>query len=158
MNKNNRIVTICVIVVFVMIGVYVFISSNITKEHTPNYNLDDFYVLPKRKLGVNEYKPVQVSDEDMVKTYFNNYVICFLEDPDRAYSYLSANAKKIYPTISAFKAHLSAITQNFTTLPEIDRYEYVSSKEAKVVKISDKSGYRYTFTIEAVMKYTVDFE
>lgn len=160
MNKNNRIITIAVILVFASIGAYFIISSRINNEYLPNYNLDDFYVIPNKKVGVNEYKAAQVNDEDMVRTYFNTYTMMLFEDINRAYTYVGEKTRKFYPNIMSFRIIAGNLTKNFTELPQIDRYEISNEKDTnnQIIKVSDKTGHIYVFTVEAVMKYTVDFE
>ncbi len=160
MNKNNRVVTLAVILIFAAIGAYVVIGSRIHSEYVPNYQLEDFYIAPSRKMGINEYKPASVTDEDMVITYFNTFVVCLIEDMERAYGHLSEKGRKLYPNMLSFRILVSNLTDGFTELPRIDSYEMSKDKDTdrQIIKISDKNGHIYVFTIEAVMKYTVDFE
>ena len=81
------------------------------------------------------------------------------EDINKAYSLLSEKSRKErFQSLAAFKVTANALTKQYTELPKIEKYEISQKKETKIFKISDKSGNKYTFNIEAVMKYTVDIE
>lgn len=160
MNKNNRVVTFVIILIFAAIGIYFVVSSRIDVEYAPNNDVEDYYAIPNRKTGVNEYKPASVTEEDMVRTYFNSYVLLLVEDLPRAYAHLSEKSRGFYPNSVAFRVLAANLTSNFTELPQIDRYEISKEKNAEIqtIKVSDTKGHIYVFTVEAVMKYTVDFE
>lgn len=161
-NKNITIVSLCIVATVILIGAYIIISSRIDAKYTPNYNLDDFYPYPEKKLGVNEYQVVSVDEQEMVKTYFDTYVMSFFEDIDDAYAHLDNDySLEAFPNIRLFKEKIITITDNFTYLPVFKSYTPIIDEEnpdLTIYKIKDKKDNVYIFTIEAVMKYTVRFE
>lgn len=157
MKKNNKVITIILILIMILLGAYFIISSRIDAKYQPNYTLEDFYEMPKRKVGVNEYTVASVDEEDMVVTYFNTYVMMFFENIDEAYSLLDEySSLETYPNIEEFKKKVSSLTVGFTEIPKINEYSISKDDDGHTVyTVSDKKGNIYTFTIEAVMKYTV---
>ncbi len=161
-SKNITIVSIFLVLLFILIGAYMIISSHIDAKYTPNYNLDDFYPYPEKKLGVNEYQVVTVSEQEMIKTHFDAFVMSFFEDIDASYSHIENDwGLENYPNIRLFKEKIITLTDNFTYLPEFHSYAPITddeNKDLKIYKVKDKKNNVYVFTIEAVMKYTVRFE
>ncbi len=161
-NKNITIVSFCIVAFVVFIGAYIIISSRIDAKYTPNYNLDDFYPYPEKKLGVNEYQVVKVSEQEIVKTYFDSFVMSFFEDIDGSYSNLENDyGLDNYPNIRLFKEKVITLTDNFTYLPEFKSFAHMTDEENPnliMYKVKDKKDNIYIFTVEAVMKYTVRFE
>lgn len=161
-NKNITIVSFSIVAIVIFICAYIIISSRIDAKYTPNYNLDDFYPYPEKKLGVNEYQVARVSEQEMVKTYFDSFVMSFFEDIDSAYAHLENDwGLDNYPNIRVFREKVITLTNNFTYLPEFKSFTYMTDEEnpdLKMYKIKDKNDNIYIFTVGAVMKYTVRFE
>lgn len=156
-NKNSVMISIILVVLALLLGVYFIVSSRIDAKYTPNYNLDDFYKYPEKTLGVNEYKVVSVQESDMIKTYFSAYARLLMEDINDAYNHLDDNTGRTYPNIDSFKNKVGSLTNNFTKRPVFSSYTIENTKENIVYKIKDTRGNIYIFTVEAVMKYTVSF-
>lgn len=154
--KSKNVVSIIFIVGFIMVGVYFIFSTRISVKYEPNFTLEDYYNIPIKKVGINEYKMSTVTWEDMVKIYFNNYMTLFFEDIDESYNYLDEEVKsKKFQSIDIFKNKVMEITKNFEEMPKIKEYNIDSDGDIKIITIIDQNGYQYVFNIEGVMKYTV---
>ena len=104
MKNKNLLVYIIIIAIMIFIGIYAIINNLIKSEYSPDYTLDDFYIIPNKKIEVNGYTVSTVNDEDMVNTYFNIYTLMLFEDIDKAYSKLNEDYRnKKYPDINSFK-------------------------------------------------------
>lgn len=158
MKKNVNVVSIVIIIFFVLLGAYIIISNRIGDAFEPNYTLEDFYTIPRKEVGVNEYTPVLTTEEDMVKTYFNTYVSLLFESLSTAYSLLDSSELEKFPNLETFKKYASDLTDDFKELPRIKDYKIETIDGKKIITIGDANFNRYIFTIEAVMKYTVKFE
>ena len=159
MKNKNLPVYIVIIAIMIFIGIYAIINNLIKSEYSPDYTLEDFYIVPDKKVEVNGYTVSTVSDEDMVNTYFNTYTLMLFEDIDKAYSKLNADYRtKKYPNIKSFNDYVANITNNFTELPQIKEY-YIEKKEKETIyRIIDKNGNKYIFAVTAVMEYEVYFD
>ncbi len=159
-HKNVTLVSICIIIIIILLGLYLIISSRIKAMYTPNYNLDDFYPYPIKTLGVNEYQVVKVDDEEVIRDYFNSFIRLCLENTSEAYSLLDNDyAIEFYPTLNSFKEYVASITDNYTYMPVFSMYTYLSSNDdTTTYQIKDKNNNIYIFEVEAVMKYTVRFQ
>lgn len=158
-EKNNVKLYVIVGVLFGMIAIYVIARYSIKSQYTPNYLLEDFYVMPERVLGVNEYSVSRVTNEDMAKTYFNLFASMMLFNTDKSYEYLNPTYRENnYPTLDSYRNKVALLTDNFTKQPQIDSYNYVEKDNVMRYIVVDKNGNRYRFDATAVMKYTVYFE
>lgn len=146
---------IVLILVFVLTGIYVLIITNVKKEYTPNYDLKDFYGMP-RKMDVNEYTIVNVKEEDMVKTYFNTYIESVFENTKESYKLLDNEYKnKKYKTYDEYLNYIKSITNDFNDMPKVKKYNIINKKDYKLYVIKDNKNNTYIFKAEAVMKYTI---
>lgn len=157
MKRQNIVIPILLIIIMLAYGAYLIISSHLSSNYEPNYLLEDYYVKPE-KVKVNEYKIANVTKDDMVYTYFNTYVIMLFEDINKAYSKLDDVTQDKYPNVESFRQYVNGLTNNFTEIPRIDKYEYDRKDDIEIYRISDKNGNYYIFYVEAVMKYTISFE
>ena len=152
--SNNTKITILLISTFVLIGVYIWIKSTIYVTYKPSYEIEDFYTLPDRKMSVNEYKNVKVTDDEMAKKYFNVFMSTVFSNPIESYGLLEDDYREEnYPTYGMYLDYIKNITNDFTTWPLADSYK----KENNNYTVIDENGYKYIFVIEAVMKYRVKF-
>lgn len=159
-NKSAVLVSSFLVVIIVLIGVYFVISSQIDANYVPNYLLEDFIPFPEKSLGVNEYKVVTVSEEDMIKNYFNSFVSLMLENIDEAYEKLDDETKlDIYKDINSFRIKVEFITVDYAIVPSFAEYSVSSDEDGKKIYIvKDKRNNIYRFIVEAVMKYTVSLD
>lgn len=157
MNNSTK-VTIIFVSIFILIGVYLLINRTINSNYTPAYEKEDFYTIPDRKLAINEYKNVSISNEDMIKKYFNIFISNIFNNREASYNLLDNDYKESkYPTYGMYLNYLNTITDNFTSLPSMSKYR-IDEENGKIkYVVIDKKNYEYVFIIEAVMKYKVRF-
>ena len=73
-------VIIFAVVLLLFTGIYLIIDVIFNKENNEDVFLKNY--------KVNEYIPVYVSDEDMAKIYFNDYIHIMYSNIDTAYNLL----------------------------------------------------------------------
>lgn len=155
--KNVNIPTIVIICVLVSIGAYFVISMQIRKTYTPTYEKADEFTT--QSVGVNEYKVVNVNTDDIVNMYFNTFMTLALEEPDKAYQKLDDIFRENrFPKLESFRSWIETLSDNYNSIPEVDKYDITSEDGMKVIRISDNKGNIFLFKIEAVMKYSVTIE
>ena len=156
-KPNNLIVYIVLILIAVGIGIYVIISNSINSDYNPDYNLDNAYVMPSRKVDVNEYKVATVREDEMVSTYFNTFITLMLETPQKSFTYIDSDYKelKYNNDINKYVEHIKVLTNDYTYLPKIDVYKKEILGTNTIYNVLDTNGNKYIFSIEAVMKYRV---
>ena len=158
MSSSTKI-TVFIVSIFVLLGIYIWIKSTIKVNYVPAYEIDDFYTIPDRRMSVNEYKNVLVSDDEMAKKYFNVFISTMINNPEKSYGLLEDDYREEnFPTYGKYLAYIKNITKDFTDWPLADSYKKESDGENMIYVVKDKQGYKYVFIIEAVMKYKVKFE
>lgn len=156
--RKNSIVAIILVLIAISIGAYFLISARLDARYIPNYELEDFYQKPIKKVGVNEYVVTSVSKEDMAFSYFNIYTNMFYEDLSSAYQKLDPKEKEKYPSINSFERFVSSITDDFTSILKMEGYDIKNEDDMTVYEIKEENGHIFKFKIEGVMKYTVSIE
>lgn len=158
-NKNLTVVSIILVLIAVLTGVYFVLSSRIKVNYTPNYALKDGRV-PKEKQEINEYKVFNVTLEDMARTYFNSYITLMFEDINEAYNILEDTTQDLYPNVESFKQKANLLTDNFTHYPVFKAYKTETDKdeEVDIYKVKDSNNNIYTFKVKSVMNYKVNLE
>ena len=160
MSKERiNVVPFIIIGIFVILGVYFLISWRIGALYKPNDRIEDYYSVPNRRVGLNEYSATRVTEEDMAKTYFDTFIMKLFENLDEAYSYLNDEYKKTKAsTKKSFEEVVVKLTDNYETLPEMERYGVQNEGDKKVYKVRDKKGNVYVFETSSVMNYKVSLE
>jgi hypothetical protein len=115
-------------------------------------NADDEIVYLK-DYDVNEYIPVYVSEEDMAKIYFNDYIYIMYSDINKAYSLLDEEYRdKRFGSVDNYKNYINSLDNlNYT----IDSFYIDDSGKNKVYGIYDTNGNIFIFETSGVMQYTV---
>ena len=156
--SNNTKVVILIVSIFILVGIYILVNRTIKSNYNPAYDLEDFYTIPDRRLAVNEYKNVSVSNEDMVKKYFNIFISNIFDNKEASYDLLDEDYRELkYPTYGTYLNYLNRITNDFTETPIISQYRLDEENGKVLYIVLDSNNYEYVFIIEAVMKYRVRF-
>lgn len=156
--NNSAKIAIFIISLFVIIGIYIIGNSTIKSSYTPAYVLEDFYTIPDRKISINEYKNINISDDEMAKKYFNTFMNSVLESPEKTYNLIEDDYKEeYYPTYGKYLSYLKEITTDFTVLPLAERYKKDYDGKHPIYVVIDNYGNEYVFIVEAVMNYKVKF-
>ena len=157
--KNSTKIIIVILFAFILIGIYFFINSRIKVYYEPVYNIDDFYTIPSRKLSVNEYKIVEINDEEAARKYFNIFISEVFNSRDKSYNLLDDDYKENrFPTYGMYLSYLNTVTNDFSLLPKISSYSKDISGNYTIYTVLDQNNYKYVFIVEAVMKYKVKFD
>ena len=159
MKTSNKKIYIFLIALALFIGIYIVANNSIRGTYTPDYNLDDFYEMPTKKVAVNEYRVVTKSEKEMLNIYFNTYITEIFENVDESYNRLDEDYRnKKFGGLNSYKNYLSSITKGFTSVPEIDKYYISNLKEETIYTVIDKNGNKYIFKIRGVMVFDVFFD
>lgn len=150
MKKNKKIIFLCVILV-----VFVFILLILNKiNNTVANSTEDFNYIKKYKS--NEYVPLYITEEDMVKKYLNDYKNNMLSDIEEAYYSLNKEYReKKFINIDGYKEYVKKSITLSTYSLEVDKYSVISVDGFKAFNVYDKSGNQYIFKEISIMDYEV---
>lgn len=102
---------------------------------------------------VNEYIPVYVTDEDMAKIYFNNYIYVMYSDINKGYNLLDEDYRnKRFGNIENYKNYIKSLN-NLSY--KIDSFYIDDSGENKIYGVYDTNGNIFIFKTNGIMQYTV---
>ena len=125
-------------------------SNDILKEG----NTEGFSYL--KKYGSNEYVPVYVTEEDMVKKYLNDYKNNILNDIEEAYNSLNKEYReKRFGSLDKYQKYVNNFITMSTYSMEVDKYSVSSMSGDKIFNIYDKSGNQYIIREKSIMNYEV---
>ena len=150
--RNKKIILICIVLLLAIFIVYLFKlnSNDILKEG----NTEGFSYL--KKYGSNEYVPVYVTEEDMVKKYLNDYKNNILNDIEEAYNSLNKEYReKRFGSLDKYQKYVNNFITMSTYSMEVDKYSVSSMSGDKVFNIYDKSGNQYIIREKSIMNYEV---
>lgn len=149
-----------IIVIFLGIAIYAIASSKIKSSFVPNYDLDDFYIVPKKNMQINEYSVVKVQKEDMIKKYFNTFISMMFGETDYSYNFVNSEYKKIKfnNDIQIYRDFVVNITDNYQIYPKIKEYREETRDNLTIYEIKDTNNNIYIFAVEGTMKYSVYFD
>ena len=141
---RNIIIFVAIIAVFSL--AYIIIDK-VTNKEEGNY---EEYL---KNYEVNEYIPVYISDDEMVKIYLNDYVYTMYSDIEKAYNLLDEDYRtQKFGDITNYQNYVNSLTYSTYTL---DSY-YIDSKEGyKIFGVYDTNGNVFIFKTKGVMQYTV---
>lgn len=149
--KNKRIIIVCITLLLVTFIIYLFVIND---KDILNETIEDYTYL--KNYSSNEYVPVYVTEEDMVKKYLNDYKNNMLSDVEEAYNNLNKEySEKRFGSLDKYKEYVNNFITISTYSMEVDKYSVSSMSGDKVFNIYDKSGNQYIIREKSIMNYEV---
>lgn len=150
--KKNIFLVIAVFIIIVCISYYFIRNYRASKVQYNSEAYIDNYVTVPRTYNVNEYTKLNISNENAVKIYFNDFKTLVMSDINEAYLKLNKEYReKKFPSIESFKNYLGSI--NFIN-SNIVKYSINSS----MYKMYDNNNHMYIFKFDGVLQYEVYFD
>lgn len=149
--KNKRVVIICILLLIIFLIIYLF---SISDEKLNVSKTEDYQYL--KNYSSNEYVPVYVTEEDMVKKYLNEYKNNMLYDVEEAYNSLNKEYRELkFKNIEGYKKYLNNYISAATYTMEVDKYAVSNIGGSKLFNVYDKSGNQYIFKELSIMNYEI---
>lgn len=152
-NWLFSILILLIIVIFTVIVILKVTKKNETFEYHPDYS-EVYYEIRNRK--ANEYRIMEVSDEDMAKSYYKDWVYMILNKPEEAYNMLDSNSKKEFDTYEKFEKWIDKYTTSKTKNGKILKYSYKTEASKNEIMILSEDNIRYRFYEYSVNNYKVE--
>lgn len=151
-KNNKKVIFICVILIILTMVIY-FIISHGDKENIKS-NLEDNSYL--KKYNSNEYIPVYITEEDIIKKYLNEFKNNMLYDIEEAYNSLNKEYReKRFSNLEGYKEYLNKVISLSTYSMSIEKYSVDRINGYKVFNVYDDSGYQYIIKEISIMNYEV---
>ena len=149
--KNKKTIIICILLILVVFIIYLLNQKNslLGGIDTENYEYLKNY-------KSNEFLPVYVTEEDMVKKYLNDYKNNMLFNVDDAFNSLNKEYReKRFGDLNGYKKYLESILSLSIYSTEVEKYSVTNIGGNKLFNIYDKSGNQYLIKELSIMNYEV---
>lgn len=144
-NSGLRNIIIFAVILLVFTGGYLIISKIVDDKNDEQVFLKNY--------KVNEYIPVYVSDEDMAKIYFNDYIHIMYSDINKAYNLLDEDYRnKKFGNIDNYKSYIKSL-DNLSY--KVDSFYIDDSHKYKIYGVYDTNGNIFIFKTNGIMQYSV---
>lgn len=147
-KKTFLIVIVFIILLLLYLGREFIASRSIYNE---SYLNGEDYVMNPKTYGVNEYSPVNITDEQMANIYLNDFKYYLYNDINYAYQLLNAEYRNLkFGSVDNFINYINGLNSSSFVM---DRYSV--SEDNDFIKIYTEYGEEYIFKIISVMEYEV---
>ena len=151
-NKKLIIFCIIVIVIFVLVGSVIKYKDNILALKYLKKGEDKKI----ERYEANEFIPIYVEEEDVVKKYLNDYKNNMVYNISEAYNMLNMNYRSIrFGSLENYKEYVDSILSLSTYSMEVDKYSVTNINGNKIFNVYDKSGYQYIIKEKSIMDYDI---
>lgn len=150
---NKKIIYICITIILLFVGGYYFID--LYKKNTSEVILDNLDEEIK-SYEANEYIPVYMTEEEMMKKYLTDFKNTMISNPSEAYNLLNEEYRIYkYGSVDNFISYINEIKSVAFYQLSVDKYDvkYVNGK--KVFDILGTDGNRYIIKELSIMNYEV---
>ena len=148
--KENKFLVILLIVLLVAIVAYFLIRFIFTTDkYIESYLRGEEYIMNPKTYGVNEYSPINITDEQMAIIYLNDFKKHIFDDINYAYSLLNESYRNLkFGSIDGFTNYVNSL--NFKDMI-IDKYAVNND----IITVYTKDEKKYIFKTISVMEYEV---
>lgn len=150
---NKKIIYICITIILVFVGGYYFID--LYKKNTSEVILDNLDEEIK-SYEANEYIPVYMTEEEMMKKYLTDFKNIMISNPSEAYNLLNEEYRIYkYGSVDNFISYINEIKSVAFYQLSVDKYDVKYVNGTKVFDILGTDGNRYIIKEISIMNYEV---
>ena len=156
LRKNIFIVIALLIIIGICVYYYIRDYRASITVYFDSITSEYVYEPIPRVYKVNEYAPVNVTNENAAKLYYNNYMNLIRFDIQVAYSKLNEQYRKEkFPTLDSFKSY---VEKNKLGSSKLSKYGTTTINGDFSYILTDTNENMYVFITDGVMQYTVMFD
>ena len=149
-KNNKRIIIICLLLILIVVIMVILSNYN----NNVNDNSDDIGI--KEHYDINEINFLNVTNEDIVRKYFNDYKNNMINNKEYAYNLLNKDYReKRFGTYDKYVEYLNNNIGDSIYSADIVKYNINGIGGKKVYGCEDSSGYKYIFKENSIMNYEV---
>lgn len=146
-NKKMLFLIIIFIIIIFLVVMYFISRNNIVR----NEGLIGDYDIINKKYGVNEYSVVNISDEQLVNIYLNNFRYYLFYETDSAYELLDDNYRNVkFGSIDMFKKYVNSLNYK-----DLSVKKYSISEGKNLIEVHTKNNEVFVFRIKGIFDYKV---
>lgn len=150
--KKYKYIVILIVIVLIFVLIYFIREYMASKEiYTESYLNGEEYIMNPKKYGVNEYSPMNISDEKMANIYLNDFKNNIFNDINYAYSLLNEEYRNLkFGSVENFINYVNGLDYS-----DIKVDSYSINKKKNTITVYTEKGNEYIFKIFSVMEYEV---
>lgn len=155
-------IKVLIIIIFVILLICIVMILKLKKDDNESQYISEIappeekYTKIKEKYECNEFEYINVTTDDLIKTYFNKYKEEIIEDVDKSYEMLDSDYRqKRFANIEEYKKY---INENYEQIigVNLNSYKIDTSNEGYVQYIClDENNNYYIFREFATMQYNI---
>lgn len=145
--------TFLLVLVFVVLLAFYLIRNFIASRtiYNESYLNGEDYIMNPKTYGVNEYSPVNISDEQIATIYLNDFKYNVYNDINYAYNLLNQEYRNLkFGAIDNFVNYVNNLNYNNMV---VDKYSVSADNE--FITVYTKDNNKYIFKVISVMEYEV---
>lgn len=151
--KNKKIIFVCILIIVLVVGGYYLV--NLYKINTSEVVFEE----PDEEIKsyeANEYIPIYMTQEEVMKKYLTDFKNTMLTDPESAYYLLNKEYREFkYDDIDDFVSYVNDIKSVALYQLTVDKYDVKSINGNKIFDILGTDGNRYIIKELSIMNYEV---
>ena len=150
--KKYKVIVLLVAVLLIFILAY-FIREYIASKdiYTESYLDGEEYIMNPKTYGVNEYSPMNVTDEQMASIYLNDFKNNLYNDINYAYELLNEEYRNLkFGSVDNFVNYVNGLNYKNMVMDS-----YSVNEGDSTITIYTKDDNTYIFKIISVMEYEV---
>lgn len=152
LKENKKIIIVCVIVILIVFIIY--LVKLIDKKYIFDNQVEEYSYL--KKYECNQFVPVYITEEDIVKKYFNEYKNNMIFDVNEAWNSLNKEYRELkFGTIDKYVEYVNNFITLSTYSMEVDKYSVSNVNGKKLFNIYDKNGNQYLIKEISIMNFEV---
>lgn len=151
--KNKKIIFVCILIIVLVVGGYYLV--NLYKINTSEVVFEE----PDEEIKsyeANEYIPIYMTQEEVMKKYLTDFKNTMLTDPESAYYLLNEEYRNFkYDNIEDFVSYVNEIKSVALYQLTVDKYDVKNINGNKIFDIVGTDGNRYIIKELSIMNYEV---
>jgi len=153
LRNNGKIILFCVILV--LLAIFLYYLSVINNRENGEILKESIDVEVKH-YEANEYIPVHMTEDQIVRKYLIDYKNLMINDVEEAYNTLNDEYRQLkYNDINEFISYVENIKSVSLYSLDVDKYEKRNVNGYKYFDILATDGNRYIFKEISIMDYEV---
>ena len=131
--------------------IYLIINIDNFKTYT-----FDQEIIKRESYAPNEVIPVYIDEEELVKSYYSEFINLLMDNPEEAYKLIKKEIKnENYPTFESFMQKIDEMISNGLFENRVREYRKDKYEDKTLYYITDTSGNTITIVETSIMDYEV---
>jgi len=152
LKDNKKTIFVCILLIIVVLGLYYLNNFKNNRGDGLGYEAD----IEISRYDANQYIPIYMTEEDIIKKYLNDFKNLMIYDIEEAFYTLNEEYRTLkYDNINDFIEYVNSIKGVSLYNLSVDKYVVKSIDGNKFFDVEASNGERYIFKEISIMNYEV---